>query len=99
VDPGSLASNGIRVLNPTTGDIRVKQDVRFIMSLNFEEKKKSANEIWHKSSPTSSLAKLPKFSTSSTTPVLSPPIETVPTNSPINNLTIEAIYKPVYKEI
>jgi len=30
----------MRVLNPTTGDIRVEQDVRFTRFLNFEEKEK-----------------------------------------------------------
>jgi len=62
-------------LNPTTDAVRVKQDIRFAKSLNFKEKKKSANKIQHKSLSTSSLAKLPKIPTSPTTLVLLPPIE------------------------
>jgi len=62
-------------LDPITGAMRVKQDVRFAKSLNFEEKEKSANKIQHKSLSTSFLAKLSKISTSPTTPVLSLPIK------------------------
>jgi len=92
-------SNRMRVLNSTTSAMRVEQDIIFAKFLNFKEEEKSENEIWYKSSPISSLAKLPKIPTLLATlvPLLS--IETISTNLPANNSTIEAIHKPIYKKI
>jgi len=62
-----------------TSIVRVEQDIIFAKSLNFKEKEKSANKIWYKSSPTSSLAKLLKILISFATLVLLLFIKTVST--------------------
>lgn len=84
-----------------TGAVKVEWDVRFakfLNFLNFKEKEKSANENWHKSSLTSSLAKLLKILISLATPVLLLSIKPVSTNLSVNNSTIEAIHKHIYKK-
>ena len=63
-----------------------------------KRKEKSVNKIQYESSSTSSLSKLPKISTLSTTLVLSLLIKTISANPPINNPTIEAIYKLIHKK-
>ena len=84
-------------MNSITDTVRMEQDVRFTKFSNFKEEEKSTNEIWHKSLPTSSLAKLLKIPTLPT-PILSPLIKTVFTNSLASNSTIEAIYKSIYEK-
>ena len=91
-------SNRIRVLNSITGIVRMEQDVRFAKFSNFKEEEKSTNKIWHESLSTSSLAKLLKIPTLPTTPILSPLIKTVFTNSLASDSTIEAIHKSIYEE-